>query len=350
MLNSILDTVNQLLPARRKTNSTSGWTSFNAVCCSHRGESQDSRGRGGIITNHTGAISYSCFNCNYTANYTPGRHLNYKFRKLLSWLGADDNTVKRLVIEALRIKELVEPETVEAAREEIAFKPRPLPAEAQTFQALETFHKLADNSDTPPHHEPVLYMAQRAIDLNKYQCYWTPEQQYNLHRRVIIPFTWRNEIIGYTARAFDTKVKPKYHSSYEPNYVFNTDRQLPNAKFVVVCEGPMDAMSIDGVAVLSNECSEQQADIIDSLGREVIVVPDYDRAGMRLVDNAQEYGWSVSFPIWFGTFKDINEAVIKYGKLFVLKSIIEARETSRLKIELRKKKIHNSLQHDEAMR
>ena len=82
----------------------------------------------------------------------------------------------------------------------------------------------------------------------------------------------------------------------------------------------------------------------------MIVVPDYDRACMRLVDNAQEYGWSVSFPIWFGTFKDINEAVIKYGKLFVLKSIIEARETSRLKIELRKKKIHNSLQHDEAMR
>lgn len=343
MLNSILDTVNTLLPAKRRTNSTSGWISFNAVCCHNRGESQDTRGRGGIITNPNGAISYSCFNCNYTANYTPGRHLNYKFRKLLSWLGADDTTVKRLVIEAIRIRELVEPEKIQEAKEQITFKPRALPAEAQTFQALETFHKLSDKADTPAHHEPVLYMAQRAIDLQKYECYYTPEQQYNLHRRVIIPFTWQNETIGYTARAFDAQVKPKYHSSYEPNYVFNTDRQLPNAKFVVVCEGPLDAMSIDGVAVLSNECSEVQADIIDSLGREVIVVPDYDRAGMRLVDNAQEYGWSVSFPLWFGTFKDINEAVIKYGKLFVLKSILEARESSRLKIELKKKKLNNQL-------
>jgi hypothetical protein len=344
MLNSILDTINTLLPAKRKTNSTSGWTSFNAVCCHNRCESQDTRGRGGIITNPNGAISYSCFNCNYTANYTPGRHLNYKFRKLLTWLGADDTTVKRLVIDAIRIKELVEPDQAEEVREEISFKPRPLPAEAQSFMALETFYQLKGDAETgsPPHHAPVLYMAQRAIDLQKYECYYTTEQQYNLHRRVIIPFTWQNEIIGYTARAFDPGVKPKYYSQYDANYVFNTDRQLPNARFVIVCEGPMDAMSIDGVAVLSNECSEVQADIIDSLAREVIVVPDADRAGMRLVDNAQEYGWSVSFPIWFGTFKDINEAVIKYGKLFVLKSIIEARETSRLKIELKRKKLANA--------
>ena len=341
MFNSIQDSVMQLLPNKRKTNSTSGWTSFNAVCCYNRGETQDTRGRGGIITNPNGAISYSCFNCNYTANYTPGRHLNYKFRKLLTWLGADDVTVKRLVIEAIRIRELIEPEKKEEVREEIVFKPRPLPAEAQTFQALETFHKLADTAATPAHHAPVLYMAQRAIDLQKYECYYTPEQQYNLHRRVIIPFTWQNETIGYTARAFDPQVNPKYYSQYDANYVFNTDRQLPNAQFVIVCEGPMDAMSIDGVAVLSNECSETQADIIDSLGREVIVVPDYDRAGMRLVDNAQEYGWSVSFPLWFGTFKDINEAVIKYGKLFVLKSIIEAKETSKLKIELMKRKMNH---------
>jgi len=343
MLNSILDTVNTLLPAKRKTNSTSGWISFNAVCCHNQGETQDTRGRAGIITNATGSVSYSCFNCNYTANYTPGRPLLYKFRKLLTWMGADDNTVRRLVIEAIRIRELISPDAVEVPKEEITFKPRALPAEAQTFQALETFHKLSDNADTPAHYAPVLYMAQRAIDLQKYECYYTPEQQYNLHRRVIIPFTWRNKTIGYTARAFDEQVKPKYHSSYEPNYVFNTDRQLPNAQFVIVCEGPMDAMSIDGVAVLGNECSETQADIIDSLGREVIVVPDYDRPGMRLVDNAQEYGWSVSFPIWLGSLKDINEAVIKYGKLFVLKSILEAKESSRLKIELKKKKLNNYL-------
>ena len=345
MLNSILDTVTGLLPAKRKTNSVSGWTSFNAVCCHHRGESADSRGRGGIITNATGAVTYSCFNCNYTANYTPGRHLNYKFRKLLTWLGADENTVKRLVIDAIRIKELVEPDTVEEVREEISFKPRPLPEQAQTLQAWETFHTLsADNTEVynvpAVFHDAVLYPAERSIDLTRYDFYWTPERQYNLDRRVIVPFTWKNEIIGYTARATSDDIKPKYHNSHEPNYVFNVDRQVPNSRFVVVVEGPFDAMAIDGVAILSNMCNETQADIIDSLGREVIVVPDRDRAGTKLIDNAIEYGWSVSFPVWQETCKDVNEAVTTYGRLFVLKSILEARETSRLKIELKKKRLN----------
>jgi len=348
MLNSILDTVNGLLPSRRKTNSVSGWTSFNAVCCHHRGESSDSRGRGGIITNATGSISYSCFNCNYTANYTPGRHLNYKFRKLLSWLGADENTVKRLVIDAIRIKELVEPKEAEVVREEVSFRPRSLPEEAQTLHAWETFYTLsADNTavyNVPAvFHNAVLYAASRSIDLAKYEFYWTPERQYNLDKRVIVPFTWQNQIIGYTARATQDDVRPKYYNSHEGNYVFNVDRQRPTSKFVIVVEGPFDAMAIDGVAVLSNECSEAQADIIDSLGREVIVVPDVDRAGTRLIDAAIEYGWSVSYPVWQETHKDVNSAVVAYGRLFVLKSILEGKQTSRLKIELLKKKLNTNL-------
>lgn len=344
MLNSIRDAVVQILPHKRKTNSSSGWISFNGVCCSHNGESTDTRGRGGLVMNADGGVSYHCFNCNFKASYVPGRHLTYKFRKLLSWLGADEGTVKRLVIDAIRIRELVAPETlVEAAeQEEIKFKSRPLPEEAQSFHALSNFYTLNNDRDVPKEfHNAVLYSATRKIDLSRYEFYWTPETQYNLNRRVIVPFTWRNQIIGYTARTFDEGVKPKYHNSHEPNYVFNVDRQHKDARFVVVVEGPFDAMAIDGVAILGNECHETQADIIDSLGREVIVVPDADRAGARLVDTAIEYGWTVSFPVWQETHKDVASAVAAFGKLFVIKTILEARQSNRLKIELRKKKIYN---------
>jgi hypothetical protein len=341
MLTTIQDAVQQLLPAKRKT-ASNGWTSFNAPCCDHNGESRDTRSRGGIISNSDGGVSYHCFNCGFKASYTPGYHLNYKFRKLLSWFGADENTVRRLVIDAVRIKDLVGvPDTAPVERTELTFKPRPLPAEAQTLQALGTFYTLKEDLDVPAeYHQAIVYAAARTINLSKYPFYWTPERAYNLHRRIIIPFTWRNEIIGYTARAVYDDVKPKYHNSHEPNYVFNLDRQPAKAQFVVVCEGPFDAMSIDGVAILSNQCNETQADVIDSLGREVIVVPDSDRAGAKLIDNAIEYGWTVSFPVWMETCKDINQAVCKYGKLFVLKSILAARETSRLKIELKKKRLY----------
>jgi 5S rRNA maturation endonuclease (ribonuclease M5) len=344
MLSSIQDAVKLILPHKRKTNSTSGWISFNAPCCHHNGETADTRGRGGLVMNPDGGTSYHCFNCGFKASYIPGRHLTYKFRKLLTWLGADEGIIKRLVIDAIRIRELVAPETLIEVEEvePVKFKARLLPEQAQTFHTLNTFYELNDSVNVPTEwHNSVVYAAHRNIDLSKYDLFWTPETQYNLNKRVIIPFTWRNELIGYTARTFSDTVKPKYHSSYEPNYVFNIDRQLPNGKFVIVCEGPFDAMSIDGIAVLGNECSEIQADIIDSLGREVIVVPDSDRAGMKLVDQAIEYGWTVSFPIWQNTHKDVNSAVIAFGKLFVIKSILEARETSRLKIELRKRKLYN---------
>jgi len=100
-------------------------------------------------------------------------------------------------------------------------------------------------------------------------------------------------------------------------------------------------MSIDGVAVMHNECNETQADIIESLGKEVIVVADRDRAGAKMINNAIEYGWTVSYPVWLETCKDINEAVVKYGRLFVLKTILDSKQSSKLKIELMKKKLYN---------
>jgi hypothetical protein len=343
MLNSIQDAVKLLLPAKKKTNATSGWISFNAPCCHHNGESADTRGRGGLVANTDGGVSYHCFNCNFKASYVPGRHLTYKFRKLLLWLGASENEVKRLVIDAIRVKELVAPEQLEkAAKEEVTFKARTLPEQAQTLLALNTFYTInADHNVPEGFHKSVVYLADRYIDLTKYDFYWTPETQYNLHKRVIIPFTWQNQIIGYSARAFDDTVKPKYHSSYEPNYVFNLDNQQADSKFVIVVEGPFDAMAIDGVAVLSNECSEVQADIIESLGKEVIVVPDTDKSGSKLVDQALEYGWAVSYPVWQKDYKDVSDAVKELGKLFVLKSILDAKETGRLKIELLKKRLYN---------
>jgi hypothetical protein len=339
MIDSIQQSVLQLLPARRKTGQN-GWISFNAPCCVYNGESADTRGRGGLKTD-AGKVSYHCFNCQFKASYQPGRHLTYKFRKLLTWLGADDNTVRRLVIDAVRLKDLVAPEQISEPAEEIRFEARTLPAEAQELNELNAFYMLGNYQQVPAeYYAAVEYTAQRALDINKYRFYWTADEAYNMHRRIIVPFYYQQELIGYTARALVDGIKPKYYSSHPADFVFNLDTQQPDWKFVIVCEGPIDAMSVDGVAVSGAEVSDQQAELIDRLQREVVVVPDSDRSGRRLVDRAIELGWTVSFPVWQETCKDINEAVVKYGKLFVVKAILDARETNRLKIELKKKKLY----------
>lgn len=345
MLTTIQDAVKQLLPARHRS-SVSGWISFDAVCCHHRGESADTRNRGGVKLNPSGAVTYHCFNCQFKTSYVPGRHLSFKFRKWLSWLGADENTVKRLVIEAIRIKDILPPEALglDEPEEPIVFDSRPLPEHVQSFQqTIAAIDLDGENQTLITDHMLTAgtYLQARGIDIHKYDFYVTDVTAHNLHQRVIIPMIWHSEVVGYTARALVDHIKPKYYSQYEPNFVFNVDAQTPDRKFVIVCEGPFDAMSIDGVAILGNECSEQQAEIIDRLKRRVIVVPDADRAGTRMVDLALEYGWDVSFPVWQETHKDINSAVCAYGKLFVLKTILDSVLSSRLKIELKKKKLYS---------
>ena len=319
-MNSIQQVVFDNLPKHKR--SSSGWHSFNAVCCHHNGESMDRRGRGGVITDGEG-ISYHCFNCGYKTGWRPGRHISFKFRKLLDWMNVDENERQRLVVEALRIKDTVVIEEEEEPEFTIEFKARTMPEDCVPL------------SEAP--NQLKEYAESRCMPVD--ELLWSNTRPGHMYDRVIIPCTWNNKIIGSSARAVSKKTRPKYFANYDGNYVYGIDKQLPNAKFSIVCEGIIDALSINGVAILGSHCSETQAQIVDTLGREIILVPDKDAAGQALIDNALEYGWSVSFPEWEPDVKDINAAVVKYGKLFTLKTIIDTKQTSRLKIELMRKKI-----------
>ena len=90
---------------------------------------------------------------------------------------------------------------------------------------------------------------------------------------------------------------------------------------------------------MHNTVSDAQARLIRSLGKEITVVPDHDAAGIELVDRAVELGWAVSMPDWPDNIKDVNDAVVRMGRLATMTTIFRSRETTRLKIELRKKQL-----------
>ena len=95
----VSDTITAHLPGKRKT-TPSGWTSFNAPCCHHNGDSADKRGRGGLISEGD-TVSYHCFNCGYKASWQPGRPVSYKLRKLLQWLNCSDDTITKLTFDVM---------------------------------------------------------------------------------------------------------------------------------------------------------------------------------------------------------------------------------------------------------
>lgn len=342
-VHSIQKTVIDNLPANRGANSK-GWRTFNAVCCTHNGESADSRGRGGVIANPDGGVSYSCFNCNFKTGYVPGYSLSAKFRKLLRWLNVDDLEIHRLAIEALREKErqellgLVKPDV---KKEEVKtnFIPHQLPPGALTFYEIVAWHELQSSSDYSQHMvDAVKYVYDRKIDMKKYDFYITDDTSYKMDKRVVVPFKWKNKVIGYSARALNESIKPKYVTHVDNGFVFNMDAQQKDWQFVIVCEGIFDALSIDGVAIMKSDMTKLQIELIESLDREVIVVPDWNKSGQHLIDVALANNWSVSFPVWAETCVDINDAVSKYGKLFVLKTILDSVERNQIKIQLLKRK------------
>jgi DNA primase len=112
------------------------------------------------------------------------------------------------------------------------------------------------------------------------------------------------------------------------------DGQGWDRQFVIVVEGPFDAISVGGVAVLRNEVNEQQAMLINALQRNVVVVPDRDQSGEQLVTDAVKYGWSVAFPEWPNAdVKDVADAVKRYGKIYTMQKIVNSQATG-LKIQL----------------
>ena len=66
-------------------------------------------------------------------------------------------------------------------------------------------------------------------------------------------------------------------------------------------------------------------------------VPDRDAPGEKLINQAIEFGWSVAFPEWDKTVGDVADAVLKYGRLFTIQSILKTTESSKLKIDLKRK-------------
>ena len=337
MINTIQETLVSILPSKKKT-SPSGWISFSGPCCEHNGERPDKRGRGGVITNADGSVSYHCFNCGFKANYKAGRPFNYKMRKLFQWLGAEDHTIKGLTIEALRIKELVDDAFDEVEeKEEITFKTRKLPEDSATL--IEWVNNPQGNDEAIA--KVVEYANSRGLEDRLDKLMWSPARAANMNRRLIVPFNWMNKTIGFTGRAVDDDLSPKYFNAMEPGYVFNTENQSKDSRFVIVVEGPFDALKIGGVGINSNMISETQADVIDNLYKDVIVVPDRDEAGQKLIDSALEYGWNVSFPDWHSEIKDVSDAIDRYGKLYTLWTIIQGKQSSKIKIELMRKKLGN---------
>lgn len=326
----IAEFVNRM-PARRK-HTPSGWTSVNAPCCSNRGHKPDKRSRGGYKIS-SDSISFSCFNCSFKASWQVSRPLSKNAKLLLKYLGATTDEIKKINFECLKLKNssITVNNITQTPEKKIS-----LPEGSKLFSEWvddpsEDFLKV------------LAYINDRNSDLLKWhEYYWSPNKKEGMNKRIIIPFTSNNGWInGYSARSIDEKIQPKYMAQVVNNsYLFNQDKLYsPNRKFVIVCEGVFDAISLDCIAVMKQYLTDRQIETLRTISedKKIIIVPDRDASGKQLVEQAIKLGYSVSMPNWGEGIKDIADAVKEYGRIVALQQILQSVEDTELKIKLKMK-------------
>ena len=310
----------QVIPGKKRLTS-SGWHVFNAVCCHHRGHNPDRRQRAGVKFGSGTDWSYSCFNCGFKCGFHLGKNFSLNLKQLLGWCGLDREEVDRLSFQCFTHRTGVEGLYQKKAPVVPVFNEVELPDGALPIGSGDSIHRQ--------------YILKRGLDPDGYPYYAVPGE----HReRLVIPYYWRGKLVGYTSRYYDGR-HPKYVSMGQRGYVFNVDGQAPDWSVCILVEGQFDALAIGGCACMGSNITDEQAETIKTLDRRVVFVPDRDKAGLGACSRALDLGYDVSIPEWGSDIKDVNDAVRKYGRLPTLLSILGARTSSRVVVEIKRKKL-----------
>lgn len=327
----------EYMPVKRRQ-SPRGWVMFNAPCCTHRGQSADTRMRGNLLFLEDGHVAYNCYNCGYKTVFDDV-NLSRKFEDLMRWMNVPEDAIRQVKLDVLQNR--IEGKTSGGVRSDIAFihdfRDIPLPEGARPIEAI-----AEDDEISAEFVSAVSYLHSRGSALAAgWDYHWSSSSKWNLRDRIIIPFYHRDKTVGWTARYCGTPpagVPRYYNSDLQSGYLFNCDAlDKPSRKYVILTEGPFDAIAIDGVAALGSTLSKQQISWLRSSGKEIIVLPDRQARNQGLIDTALEEGWSVSFPDWEDDVKDAADASCRYGRLYTLRSAIESRTTSDIEIGVKRR-------------
>jgi hypothetical protein len=322
-IDTVVEQVHRLLLDNlpvRASRTPSGWVTFNCPMCN------DTRKRAGIIVSGP-KISYHCFNCRYVTGWSPHPYLSQRFKDLAVRLGVEDTQIHAVQLELLKHSDELETQETEGYVYTLS-----------KFPLMELPESVVMVEDLPDEHEVKQYAKDRGI-YGLYPLLWFDDDPLYA-KRLVIPFTYNGDLIGWTGRhvAPPDKSTPKYLHKLPPGYVFNVDRFADSKRdIVIVVEGCMDAIHIDGVAIMGNHVTAEQAHLITRLGKRIILCPDRDKAGQELIEQALALDWEVSFPPWANDVKDAADAANKYGRLLTVASIIKHATANKVKSRVKAK-------------
>lgn len=322
----IEDTIRKYIPLKGRP-SAKGWFSLVCQVCNDHGNKGP---RAGFKFSPDGeAMSYSCFNCKFTTDYHPNKPVSKRLKTLFEsyYIPIDE-------YDKLRFKQLTQGsyKPVSLEKSETIMPP--------AMQMPSDF-VLLDDVDSPWCEVAKEFLSVvKGIDYKShpFRICLTPSHPSRAawKNRLIIPVFHNNDLIYYQGRSLgDATPKYKNCSQSRDSVLFGFDKVLDRSdEPLFVVEGMFDAMSVGGVAIFENSLTSNQVVWLNRSTRPKIYVPDQFGDGHIGAQQALKQGWSISTPD-IGDCKDINEAVVKYGKLYVmdtLRSSVSSGEDALIKL------------------
>lgn len=163
-------------------------------------------------------------------------------------------------------------------------------------------------------------------DYTFYYCQYNKTNDFSkFSNRLIIPYYKSGKIIYYNSRDITGTSNKKYLTciGQKSNIFFNIDELFRyTIDPLYITEGEFDSIHVNGVATLGNELTSQQIELLKQSKRRKILIPDFKGDSNKLLNQFIDNKWEISFPEYRHSFKDISEAIVNYGKLYVVKDIV----------------------------
>lgn len=295
-----------------KRPSGNGWYSVLCKLCNDHGR----KGERAAFKFSSEEIKYNCFNCKHKATFlVSSKTMSKKMQQVLNAFNVPEDEWKAVLFANL------------IATDGGITVHRPVAPDKSLDPVI---------IDLPPKSRQVLssstdkwsqvaveYLETRGISPEQYPFFLSTYGGWK--GRLIIPIYREGKLIFFQGRDMGMGYANKYKSAPTPaeNILYGFDAIYSKSNTpLFVLEGFFDAFMVDGVATLGNEFTPQQLKHLHKTNRSKIIIPDRRGDGHVLALQALKQGWSVSLPE-IGDCKDINEAVLRYGKLYVIDSILK---------------------------
>ena len=285
--------------------------------CVHKGCDHGKKGPRAAFKFHSDdGVEFNCFNCSIHTGFSPTENNTFsnKFKKILLDFNIPEDEWKSIELKAfIKLKEAKEKE----ARKVKHIEPKELllPSSFISLKDIPLKNKWAQVA--------YAYLESRKIDADAYTFFLSMKKTDKWFKRLIIPFYKDKKLIYYTGRDLTGKARKKYENPLveRDNVIFNFDLLLDYEETpLYIVEGVIDALSIPNcIAIIGNKLTEGQIEWINRSNRQKIFIPDKVK-GLQSAYSAIDLGWSISTPE-IADCNDINDAVVEFGRLYVIKSI-----------------------------